>query len=491
MHFLSRREFLQDSTALAAALAGSGLAGKTLAAAKKAKKGDANDTLHVAIIGVHGQGMTHVRALTGKHNCVVTTICDADEAVVGTAMKHVEKVQGKAPKYEQDLRRVMDDKSIDIISTATPNHWHALIAIWGMQSGKDVYVEKPVSHNVSEGRRMVEASERYNRLCQTGTQSRSSLREAMDFLHSGKLGKVKLARGLCYKLRPSIGKVKGPQAIPSTVDYNLWTGPAPIKPLMRQRLHYDWHWIWDYGNGDLGNQGIHEMDKARWGLGKNELAQSVISIGGRFGYVDDGETANTQICVFDFGDCELIFEVRGLVSRNPFPGDDFQKVPKKPQNFVGNIWYATDGVLVSGHGATVALDHRGNVIQKFGGGEDHFGNFVKAVRSRNRADLNADILEGHLSSALCHLGNVSYRLGMLQPFSKESKAFGDDKDAYETLARTAEHLKENGVPLDTTSYRVGRRLRVDAKTETFIEDAEANRYLTRDYRKPFVVPQKI
>src|SRR5439155_23967224 len=182
-------------------------------------------------IGVHGRGMENVNGVAGKRNWVTTTICDADEGVIGPALKYVEKKQGKAPKFEQDLRRVMEDKSIDIITTATPNHWHALIAMWGMQSGKDVYVEKPVSHNVSEGRRIVEASERYKRICQTGTQSRSSnMREAMQFLHEGKLGKIKLARGLCYKLRPSIGKVSGPQQPPKTMDYDLWCGPAPFKP---------------------------------------------------------------------------------------------------------------------------------------------------------------------------------------------------------------------------------------------------------------------
>jgi predicted dehydrogenase len=438
--------------------------------------------------------MSHVDAFAAKHGCVITTICDADSAVIGNAMKIVEKRQGKAPKYEQDLRRVLDDKSIDIISTATPNHWHALIAIWGMQAGKDVYVEKPVSHNVSEGRRIVEASERFGRLCQTGTQSRSSkgMREAMAFLHEGKLGKITLARGLCYKLRPSIGKVAGPQPIPSTVDYDLWSGPAPILPLMRKRLHYDWHWIWAYGCGDLGNQGIHEMDKARWGLGKRELARSIFSIGGRLGYVDDGETPNTQVCVFDYGDCELIFEVRGLPSSNPFPGKDYQKMPKKPQNYVGNIWYGTEGVMfASSYTGAVALDPRGNIIKKFSGGEDHFGNFVQAVRNRKRAELNADILEGHLSSALCHLGNVSYRLGTLQPCNQQSKTLGDDKEAYETLARMSDHLKENHLPLDATSYRVGRKLELDPKTERFVNDAEANRMLTRVYRKPFVVPEKI
>jgi predicted dehydrogenase len=485
MQFLSRRDFLYDSAALAAAMAGAGLLpgrGFARAAAKAAKKGDANDTLHVACVGVHGQGMTHVKSLAGRHNCVITTICDADEAVIGPAMTHVERTQRKAPKYEQDIRRVLDDKSIDIITTATPNHWHALVAIWAMQAGKDVYVEKPVSHNVSEGRRIVETARKYNKICQTGTQSRSStgLQQAMDFLHAGKLGKIKVARGLCYKLRPSIGKVQGEQPIPKTVDYNLWTGPAPLKPLMRKRLHYDWHWVWDYGNGDLGNQGIHEMDKARWGLGVMELPRSVRSVGGRFGYIDDGQTANTQICVFDYGDAELIFEVRGL----PTNGLKGAKV--------GNIFHCTDGVLViPSYSNAVAFSNDGKEIQRFDGGGDHYGNFIKAVRSRKPGDLNAEILQGHLSSALCHLGNISYRLGEQAPFSKQSKAFGDDKEAYETFERMEEHLKQNHVPLDKTDYQVGRKLALEPHAERFVNDPQADAMLTREYRTPFVVPEKV
>src|SRR5262249_47869773 len=241
------------------------------------------ERLRVAVVGIRGQGCAHVGGFAGKHNCVVTVLCDADSAVLGRAMKIAEGQQKTAPRYVQDIRKVVEDKDIDVISIPTPNHWHALAAIWAMQNGKDVYVEKPVSHNVSEGRRIVEVARKERKVCQTGTQSRSmkGLRDAIAFLRSGKLGKVKLARGLCYKLRPSIGKVKGPQKPPSTVDYDLWCGPAPKKPLMRKSLHYDWHWVWDTGNGDLGNQGIHEMDKARWGLGKNTLARSVRSLGGR------------------------------------------------------------------------------------------------------------------------------------------------------------------------------------------------------------------
>jgi len=306
------------------------------------------------------------------------------------------------------------------------------------------------------------------------------LHEAMSFLRSGKLGKVKVARGLCYKPRGSIGKVNGEQPIPKTVDYNLWCGPSPMKPLMRKHLHYDWHWIWDHGNGDLGNQGIHEMDKARWGLGVNELPKSVISVGGRFAYVDDGETANTQICLFDYGDQQLIFEVRGL------PTDAFRGAK------VGNIYHCEDGVLVvPNYSSAVAFDNNGKEIQHFQGGGDHFGNFVEAVRSRKAPYLNADILEGHLSSALCHLGNISYRLGTLEPFSKKTNAFGDNKEAYETFSRMEEHLKTNKVPLDSTPYRVGRKLAIDPKTETFVGDKEADIFLTREYRAPFIVPEKV
>jgi len=487
MHFLSRREFLIES---ALGVAGVAALGNPLlvAAEKAAKKADANDALHVAVVGVNGRGMSHVGGfLTKGLNTVITHVCDADEAVIGKAMKAVEDAQKTPPKYEQDFRKLLDDKSIDVISIATPNHWHALMAVWALQAGKHVYVEKPVSHNVSEGRRIVEAARKYNRICQAGTQSRTmpGMRESIDFVHSGGIGKVRLARGLCYKLRPSIGQAGGEQAVPKSVDYDLWCGPAPKKPLTRKRLHYDWHWVWDTGNGDLGNQGIHQMDIARWGLGKEGLAKSVLSVGGRFGYVDDGETANTQVCVFNYGDAELIFEVRGLPTKELLGAK------------VGVIFYGSDGTLVCPtYGSGIAFDKGGEKVKSFTtpkeiGDGAHFANFVKAVRSGKSSDLNADVLEGHLSSALCHLGNISYRLGTEQPFSKKTNAFGDDKEAAETLERTAEHLKENRVPLDETNYRLGRRLTVDPKTETFVGDREADALLTREYRRPFVMPDKV
>jgi predicted dehydrogenase len=489
MNGMNRREFLQHSAALSAALAAAGTLPSSVHAAEaaKAQAGSPSDRLNVAVIGVNGRGRDHVSGFAGKHNCVVTTICDVDQAVIGRAMTSAEKAQKSAPKYVQDLRKVMDDKSIHIVSIATPNHWHALAAIWALQAGKDVYVEKPVSHNVSEGRRIVEAARKYNKICQAGTQSRSmkGMRDAIAFVHSGELGKCKIARGLCYKPRGSIGKVDGPQQPPKTMDYDLWCGPAPNTPPHRNGkfgpVHYDWHWIWNYGNGDLGNQGIHEMDKARWGLGKMTLPKSVLSLGGRFGYVDDGETPNTQICVFDYGDSELIFEVRGLKT-------DALRGAK-----IGNIYHCEKGLVVCpNYNSGVAMSLDGKELKKFTGGGDHYGNFVQAVRNRKVADLNGDILEGHLSSALCHLGNVSYQLGMPQAFNQAGQACNGDKEAAETLGRMIDNLKtDNQVALDQVKCQIGRKLMIDPKTETFINDKQADALLTREYRKGFEVPAKL
>jgi predicted dehydrogenase len=485
MRPISRRDFLHDSSLFAAALAATGAA-RAEEKAANAETPAPDGTLRIAVIGVNGRGRDHVRSLVGRPGCVVTTVCDADSAVIGPAMSLIAKRQGKPPAYQQDIRKVIEDRSIDAVTIATPNHWHALAAIWAMENGKDVYVEKPVSHNVREGRRVVDAARRYGRVCQAGTQSRSStgMRAAMDFLHSGGIGKIRLARGLCYKFRPTIGKVDGDQPVPKTVNYDLWCGPAPVKPLHRKRLHYDWHWVWDTGNGDLGNQGIHEVDKARWGLGKQEFPRSVVSLGGRFGYVDDGETANTQVCVFDYGDCELIFEVRGLPSTSPYPGKESPKEPGK--NFVGNVFYGSEGVLVcTSYTNAVAYNNDGEVIRRFSGGDDHFANFFRAVRSRKVEELNADILEGHLSSAVCHLGNVSYRLGTEQAFATKPSALDGDKEAIESLGRMEEHLKMNHVA--TSGYRLGRKLTIDAPKERFHGDAQADAMLSREYRKGFEV----
>jgi predicted dehydrogenase len=280
-----------------------------------------NEEIRVAVVGFRGRGADHIRSimtLREKGEKVrLVALCDADRNILEAGVKSM-RDKGVLVQGYMDMRDVFASSEVDVVTFATPNHWHALGTVWAVQSGKDVYVEKPVSHNVWEGRKAVDAARKYGRIVQAGTQSRSSraIAEAVAWVRAGNLGKIKVSRGLCYKRRRSIGKVNGPQPIPEGIDYNLWCGPAPMEPLMRKNLHYDWHWVWSTGNGDIGNQGIHQMDIARWFLGESALAPRVVSVGGRLGYIDDGETPNTQIAFFDYPAAPLIFEVRGLPERS-------------------------------------------------------------------------------------------------------------------------------------------------------------------------------
>jgi predicted dehydrogenase len=488
MDLFSRREFLERSALLSAAAATLSAASTTHADTKPVAARGVNDKLRVAVVGVNGRGMSHVGGFLGKNNCEITTVCDCDEAVIGKAMKAIEGKQGKAPAFEKDIRKLVENKDIDIISIATPNHWHALMAVWAMQNGKDVYVEKPASHNVLEGAIMQATARKYNKICQVGTQSRSNpgMREAIAYVESGKLGKVDLAIGLCYKPRGSIGKVSQPTAPPASMDYDLWCGPAAKLPVMRAKLHYDWHWVWNTGCGDLGNQGVHEMDKARWGLGKDALPSTTLCAGGRFGYTDDGETANTQLALFDYVDSQLVFEVRGLKT------DDYKGAK------VGNIWVGSKGYVVCpSYAGGVAYDKDGAKVAEFKGGGDqhHFDNFVKAVRSRDYKDLNADIAEGHLSAALCHLANIAYRLGAERPIGMGG-AISTHKPTNEFFAAMMDHLKKNNVDPATAVGRVGA-ITLDPKTQKITACpstttlAKANAMLTREYRKGFELKEVV
>ncbi len=481
---LNRREFLQGSAALAGAAALGGV--NAIQAAQQ--RGSANDRLRVAVIGVKGRGNSHVSGFAGRHNCIVTHICDCDEGVINRAMRSAAGRDGNPrPTYVKDLRRIMDNPNIDIVSIATPNHWHSLAAIWAIQSGKHVYVEKPVSHNVWEGRRLVEVARHHNKACQAGTQIRSSrgVQQAIAWLHAGNLGRVKVARGLCYKPRGSIGQV-GPQGgeIPNSIDYSLWCGPGPEqRPMQRRRLHYDWHWTWDFGNGDLGNQGIHQMDIARWGLNESTVSPKVFSLGGRFGYEDDGQTANTQMCVFDYGQSQLIFEVRGLRT-NAY---------KALQNIggakIGIIFHCENGIMViPSYASATAYNLDGEVVRRFNGGGDHFGDLVAAIRSGRHQDLNGEIYEGHISSALCHLGNISYRLGQATPWNRARGGFQDNEAASETFERMRSHLSDNNVPVNNGNCTVGPVLNLNPQTERFLNHDRANQLLTRNYRRGFEVP---
>jgi len=476
MKTFTRRTFLR-STALSTAAVG-------LSARSWAQVAGSNSDVRVAVVGFNGRGGDHISALRKADGARITALCDADQDVLDRGVQKLGKVEGYT-----DIRKLLESRNVDAISIATPNHWHALGTIWAIQAGKDVYVEKPVSHNVSEGRRMVEFARKYEKIVQTGTQSRSSIegiKAAVAWVREGNLGKIKVARGLCYKSRGSIGKVNGPQPVPPNIDYDLWCGPALKLPLMRKRLHYDWHWVWNTGCGDLGNQGIHEMDVARWFLGVMELSPRVFAVGGRLGYVDDGETPNTMVIYHDYPDAPLIFEVRGLPSKS---GSKEMDHYKGVRSGVGISIECEGGqVAVPSYESATAYDREGKVIKEFKGSEGHHENWLKAVRNRKRETLNADILEGHYSSALCHTGNISYRLGAAKSPDEIKEAIRGDQGLAEGFGRMAEQLSVNGVYIAKEKVTLGLPLKMDPKTERFLENEKASLLLTRPYRPPFIVP---
>lgn len=409
----------------------------------------ANDRVNVGVVGVRGRGRDHISGFVKGPNVRVAAVCDIDQSVAERAQAFTEKAGGGKPAAFADMRKMFEDKSIDAVSIANTNHWHALSTIWAVRAGKDVYCEKPASHNVREGRMMVEAARAHKRIVQVGMQSRSTPHkiEAVRMLREGAIGRVYMAKGLCYKRRKSIGhSPDGP--VPAGVNYDMWLGPAPQRPFNPNRFHYNWHWFWDYGNGDIGNQGVHEMDIARWGLNLQGLPQKVYSHGGKFVYQDDQETPNTQTAIFDYGNVELQFEVRGLHSNSE------GSVQFDGANTIGNIFYGSDGFmcvdstgyqLYLGEKRELAKEHK--VSGTIWDTQPHFDNFIAAVRSRKVEDLTCDIEEGHLSAALCHLANIS--------------------------------------------YRTRQSLRFDSNKETFTGSDAANKLLTREYRAPYTIPDPV
>ena len=484
----SRREFFEQSLFAAAATAA--VTSVSARAQDQPGPGDAqpgpgdasspgpNDTLRHAILGCRIRGRAHAKAFTSRPGVLVTYVCDPDSELAESLADDVKELQGTRPRVVQDMRVVFDDPSVDTVSIATPNHWHALAAIWAMQAGKDVYVEKPVSHNIVEGRRMVEVARETGRICQAGTQNRSSgaLTGAAQFLREGKLGSVRFARTIIYGRRGSIGG-PGPCEMPPKLDFNLWLGPGTDETPTRRRLHYDWHWVWDTGNGELGNNNIHMIDICRWLMGLEGLGDSVVSFGGRLGYEDAGQTPNTQVVVHRFGLTTIVQEVRGLRS-DPF-SEHFKS---------GYVIEGTEGIIAAGS----LFTPDGELVEKFSGsGDNHFANFIDAVRSRRREDLRAEIEEGHVSAALCHVGNVSYRLGQTMPTEEirgQLGEYGGPPQIGQTFDDLLPHLRANDVDLSETPLTMGPVLNIDSDNERFTDAPEADRLLGREYRAPFNLP---
>jgi len=465
---------MQTSAAGAAAV-GLGSSGLHAAEKPQSRRTSANDELRIGVIGLRGRGRAHLHGFQRLSGVEVVALADVDENVLDTTLDALEQKSGRRAKRFVDLRAMLDDREIDAVSIATPNHWHALAGIWAMQAGKDVYVEKPCCHNIWEGRQLVAAARKYDRLCQHGTQGRSApaVREAIEKLAEGVIGQVYMARGLCFKWRDTIGRTTG-ESLPSGVDYDLWLGPAPKRRYSRNRFHYNWHWHWDYGNGELGNQGVHEMDLARWGLGvglprkiqagrgryevadktaagtrgSSQLAvESTIGTGASPRFVrrrsmfdDDQETPNTLTCTYEYPEEQklLVFEVRHWATNH-------EEFGSGAENATGVTFYGSEGFMrVECHRYETYLGRDREPGPKNQSGDNPFGMFCHALRTRRQEDLAVEIEDGFLSSALCHLGNIA--------------------------------------------YRAGRTIRFDPETETISEPVEAAPLLTREYRSPFVVP---
>ena len=447
-----------------------------------------NEKIRCGVIGLNGRGKSHIGGLGDN----VVAFCDCDESILN------QRANGKDVETYTDYRKLLDNKNIDAVSIATPNHQHSIMGIRAVMAGKHVYVEKPVSHNVWEGRQLAEAQKKYNRVVQCGTQSRSSpsLIEAAKFVQDGNLGKVRLATGTCYKPRKSIGKLDRPLKIPAHVDYDLWCGPAEKVSLYRPKFHYDWHWDFNTGNGDMGNQGIHQMDIARWFLGYDTISPRVISIGGRVGYDDAGNTPNTQTVIHDYPDAPLIFETRGLPKSKKYQiADDPKDWDRNMDHYRGTqkgvvVQCENGDVVIPNSTSATAFDNDGNEVKSWSGGGDHFANFLDAVRTNDQSLLNGPILAGHISSALCHTGGVSHQLGSKISLDEIYSRIERESDFFrDSLQRMVEHLKANQVDLSSGEVLIlGADLKFDVATESVTNHEKGNQMMTREYRSNYEVP---
>ncbi|HTL54176.1 MAG TPA: Gfo/Idh/MocA family oxidoreductase [Candidatus Limnocylindrales bacterium] len=495
---ISRRDFLKRSITTSAALS---LHPLVFSTAPSAQAGS-GDTVRLAVIGlgsttavggVGGRGHQLIPRLREVPGAKIVALCDVDQTFIDREARPFKERGDEIATYT-DLRRVFDDKTIDAVVIALPNHWHALAAVWACQAGKDVYVEKPFSYNLWEGQQMVAAARKYGRMVQVGTQNRSSqqLRRTFEQLRGGELGPIRFAHALVYRPRDGIGKVERPTPVPPAVNYDLWCGPAANRPLMRKQLHYEWHWFWDTGNGEMGNNGVHVIDLCRLALGQDQPAPRAISIGGRLGFDDCGETANTQIALFNYQPAPLICEIRNVSIASP--------------NAIGKFRNQTQGIIIDCEGGYFAGDSSGGgLFDKTGkkikdiddNGESkrletaHLTNFIAAVRSRKVNELAAEALEGYRSTACCHIANVSHRLGKQTPPDAIREAARANHELEDAFDRCNEYLRQNSVDLRSIQATLGPWVTFDATQQKFVHDFadKANQLSQREYRAPFVVPK--
>ncbi|MCB1228343.1 MAG: Gfo/Idh/MocA family oxidoreductase [Verrucomicrobiales bacterium] len=472
----SRRRFLRRTFAIGTAAAGSSCSwfGQPL------------EEVRVGICGFHGKGMHHIRDLLGRRGVRIVALCDVDGRVMDEGLK-VLGDRGYKPTAYKDYRKFVEDKELDGVIIATPNHSHTLIAMTAMAAGKHVYVEKPVCHNIAEGRLLVDAAHRHPELIVThGLQLRSDegRDEAFAWVKEGHLGPMTLSRGLNYKARESIGKLSAPDRINSRIDYDLWCACRPVVPVMRDKFHYDWHWQWPYGNGDIGNQGPHQLDVARWAIDQPRLPPRMMSLGNRWGYVDDGQTPNNQLAFFDYDPVPILFDNRGL----PLKDMNWKQEPVYQGIRIGNILHCEGGWLAEGR----AYDNAGKSVEKFStsGGSSHMENWLQSIRDGRLASPHLDIAHGHVSASLAHLANISYRIGKTASPDEVRERLQGHALAQQTLQDFQSNLDANGIDMAVEKAVLGPWLEIDPETEAFVGEfaAEANALREETYREGHELP---
>jgi predicted dehydrogenase len=487
---LSRRKFLTGS---ATSLAAAGLSTSFSNHAWAQSRG-ANDDIRIGIVGVGWKGGDQIKVFNELKGCRIVALCDVDQLHLDEEVENFKKRHQQVKTY-RDIRNLLDDKEVDAIVISTPNHWHALITIWACQAGKDVYVEKPVCHDIWEGQRMLEAEKKYGRIIQGGTQNRSNdaFKEGLEYLRGGDLGKILWIHGIDYKYRKSLGKARGPQRIPPTVDYDLFQGPARMQPLNRLKLHYDWHWMWETGNGDIGNIAAHTIDNLRHIMGDDRQPDRVMSLGGRFVYDDDGETPNELLACFDYGGLPAFSEIRNIPHK---PGVDYMDNLRDSRESC--IVQCEEGYMNLGTGGT-AYSNDGKRIKGFHGNgvKEHAANFIKAVRHQDSSLLNCPLKVAVQAGELFHMANLSHRSGFPASLKGIRDRIGGSEAGKAAIESIRGNLTRNGVDLDQDQLTLGSWMSLeDQGTRLKVHNPESQLvaqalFKPRHYRKPFVVPKKV